>query len=145
MIRNLNFVRDGKNYNIKAISCPEIFDFEIPVPESYKIIYRNSEGAHIDELSPDIDMELIKGMGNFISIINLNPNPIEGYNITSEYEAVEYLKYRVANCMMIGISFDENGKVDDIIIHHTEFELGWQIESLIEPDIVIYNLLKKEY
>lgn len=146
MIRDLGFTRDGKIYSIKAISCPEIFDFEIPVPDSYKIIYRNAEGAHIDEISPDIDMELIRDMGsNFISIINLNSNTIEGCSITSEYEAVEYMKYRVANCMMIGISLDENCKIDDVIIHHMDSSLGWQVESLIEPDIGIYNLLREKY
>lgn len=146
MIRDLNFVRDGKIYKIKAISCPEIFNFEIPVPESYKIIYRNAEGAHIDEISPDIDTELIRDMkSNFISIINLNSNPIESFSITSEYDAIEYMKYRIANCIMIGISLDENYNVDDIIIHHMEFEFGLQIESLISPDIGLYNLLRKKY
>lgn len=146
MIRDISFVRDGNSYNIKAIACPEIFDFEILVPESYRIIYRGLEGAFAIDTHSDIDIDCVNKCDNYITIVNLNPSIVKLISLKNDDEAVEFLKYVVANCSMIGIELDNNKQVIDIVLHYQcDCELApWQIDYVIEPDLG-FNIVRKEY
>lgn len=100
---------------IRAIKNPIISKYEILVPLNYMIL------GESDSINCELKQEFINPKCNTISIINLNPKPIDYILFVhlSESDAIECFKYIVANCLYVTIYLNQDNTLDDIEIAYT--------------------------
>lgn len=122
MIRLLKCITDtGVNFRIRAILQPDLYDYEILVPESYKMIYKGFEGMDDKGYHNDFNLNFINddAFENLITIVNMNPGEVDFEVPRTDDDAIAYYKDIVYKCSVILVFFEDKKIVDIQVFYDT--------------------------
>ncbi len=110
---------DGNNFDIKAIKHSFISNYEILIPNEYRIIHCGVPVEKYKAWLEDLDTELIlkdRDFSHEIIIVNLNPISIDTPKVEAPDDKItlEQFKYLVANCRAVIIEFDGNNELEKL-------------------------------
>lgn len=110
----------GVKGQIRALKHPMISEFEILLPYSYRMLYAGFEGWFANRTDLDFDEDSISKCDNRITIVNMNPKPIDYILFVhlNREEAIEAYKYIVANCSVIVIELNEDKSIYDVQVNY---------------------------
>lgn len=144
-MRLINFKDpNGNDCTIRAVKNKRISEYEILLPMRYRMMYSGMEGGYANRQNLDIlDEALDMMVGNTITIVNLDPRPIDYIimaNKSREY-AIECYKYIVANCSIITITLNENKSLNEVEV---SYEINRGIERRGYPHLEEIHLLHED-
>lgn len=130
----------GARGQIRALKHPMISEFEILLPYNYRMLYAGFEGWFANRTDLDFDEDSISKCDNRITIVNMNPKPIDYifFNNFNREEAIEAYKYIVANCSIIVIELNNDKSLREV-------EISYEINRTCTADMYDYPHIECMY
>ena len=110
----------GVKGQIRALKHPMISEFEILLPYSYRMLYAGFEGWSANRTDLDFDEDSISKCDNRITIVNMNPKPIDYILFVhlDREQAIEAYKHIIANCSVIVIELNDDKSLYDVQVNY---------------------------